>query len=125
VSQYFCQLVTYLIYGFSDGDVYRGAFRFCDRRGRWVGNPATTADVKDLIKSLQNKAAADGGERTHSVPITYKLLEKMMNWSNQVSPYDPKATAALSSLSPAERQTQTQHVMFRAFASLTWTLWAR
>jgi hypothetical protein len=108
-----------------DGDLYRGEFRFCERRGQWVGNPADTAEVKDLLKALQNKAAANGGERAHSVAITYELLEKMMNWSNDVCPYDPNTAAAFSSLSPAERHIQTQHICFRAFTSLTWTLWAR
>jgi hypothetical protein len=95
---------------------------------RWVGNPALCAEVQDIIKSISNRAAADGGERTHSAPMTYKLLKKMVDWSNSVCPYDHQDLAldpAKFGLSVEEKIFRTQHICFRAFASLAWTLWTR
>jgi hypothetical protein len=115
-----------------DGNTYRGDWHFCERTCQWIGNPALCAEVQDILKSISNRAAADGGERTHSAAMTYGLLEKMIDWSNRACPYDPPV-AATTLLDPAkfglrsaeEEIFQTQHICFRAFASLAWTLWTR
>lgn len=104
-----------------EGDLYRGPFRFCDKTKQWVGNPADAAEVQDLIKSLNNKSAAEGGERTHSVAITYKMLEKMISWSNETCPH----STTFERMSAKDRIQQTEHICFRAFMSSAWTLWTR
>ena len=108
----------------SDGDTFRTGFRFCEKQNKWVGNPATCAEVRDLLISLKNKAAADGGaERHHSVAMKYEYLAQMISWSESVCPFNPES--APDDLTIEIRAFQTEHIRFRAFSSLAWTLWTR
>jgi hypothetical protein len=117
--------LIYLIALFaSDGDTFRREFKFCKKRNKWVGNPATCAEVKDLLTSLKNKAAADG-ERHHSAAMKYSYLAQMINWSESVCPFDPDSAPRSEDLTIEARSFQTEHIRFRAFASLAWTLWTR
>ena len=108
----------------SDGDTFRNEFKFCEKRDKWVGNPATCAEVKDLLTSLKNKTAADGGERRHSAAMKYTYLAQMMRWSELVCPFDPNSMH-IPNLTIDTRAFQTEHIRFRAFASVAWTLWTR
>lgn len=107
------------------GDLFQGKFEYSDRRKKWVGNPATCAEVKDLLTSVKNKAASDGGERNHSAAMSYKLLEQMTSWSESVCPFNPEDAPPLESLTIEARTILTEHVMFRALSALAFTLWTR
>ncbi|KAH9830800.1 uncharacterized protein C8Q71DRAFT_842312 [Rhodofomes roseus] len=105
-----------------EGDLYRGEWRFDEHRSRWVGNPATCAEVRDILKAIKNKANADGGERTHSVAMRYDYLKAIIEWSETEC---PPAEAMVTPRDVAHRTKVTTHLFFRAFASTGWTIWTR
>ncbi|KAH9910809.1 uncharacterized protein B0H18DRAFT_894363 [Fomitopsis serialis] len=105
-----------------EGDLYRGEWRFDEHRSRWVGNPATCAEVRDILKAIKNKANADGGERTHSVAMRYDYLKAIIEWSETEC---PPAEAMVTPRDVVHRAKVTMHLFFRAFASTGWTIWTR
>ncbi|TFY52689.1 hypothetical protein EVJ58_g9871 [Rhodofomes roseus] len=105
-----------------EGDLYRGEWRFDEHRSRWVGNPATCAEVRDILKAIKNKANTDGGERTHSVAMRYDYLKAIIEWSETEC---PPAEAMVTPRDVAHRTKVTTHLFFRAFASTGWTIWTR
>jgi hypothetical protein len=62
---------------FRQGDKYRGRWRFDDVKKEWVGNPARSATVEDMLEACKNK---DGeGERRHSRAMSIEDMKKLYN----------------------------------------------
>jgi hypothetical protein len=62
---------------FRQGDKYRGRWRYDDVKKEWVGNPAKSAAVEDMLDACKNK---DGeGERRHSRAMSFEDMQKLHN----------------------------------------------
>ncbi len=88
------------------------------------GNPARAGSVQALMKSLRHKAVVDSQEdpRYHSRPMTYKDMVKIIEWSESVCPVED---VNLPPISPEDCLAIFEHLMFRAFSSTAFTIWAR
>lgn len=115
--------IVHLTVGYyRDGDTYRGPWRQ-DHSGKWVGNPATCAEVHDIMKSVKNKVKSSGASRTHSAAMLYPHLERIMRWSESQCPdVDPQLHP---SRTLEERTFRTIHYLFRAFLAVGWQTWFR
>ncbi|KZP05164.1 hypothetical protein FIBSPDRAFT_766273 [Athelia psychrophila] len=106
-----------------DGDTYRSKWHFDSARGDWFGNPARSAVVKDIVKSIKHKeGGVDGAERHHSAAMSKQYLDKLHDWSMRACPL--KTLDAIP-LDLATRNVISHHLRFRAFASTGWTVWSR
>ncbi|KAF7980054.1 hypothetical protein HWV62_39826 [Athelia sp. TMB] len=109
-------------YDSMDGDTYRGKWHFESSRGGWFGNPARSAVVEDIMKSIKHKDGAAGGEHHHSAAMSKQCMDKLYEWSIRACPFE-KVDAVPEDL--ATRNLITAHLRFRAFASTGWTVWSR
>ena len=65
------------IHKFRQGDKYWGWWKYDDAKKEWVGNPAKSATVEDMLDACKNK---DGeGERKHSWAISIEDMRKLHN----------------------------------------------
>ncbi|KAF8128271.1 hypothetical protein EV363DRAFT_1297891 [Boletus edulis] len=87
----------------SDSSRYRGKWQQDPVSRQWIGNPAESAEVQDILRSLKHKASSEDGNRTHSLPMTKAYMEKTLSWSLEACPLLEMALGALES----------------------WTLWTR
>ncbi|KAK7028811.1 hypothetical protein VNI00_014824 [Paramarasmius palmivorus] len=100
-----------------DGDTYRGPWREDRDKKIWVGNPTNAALVQDMVKACKNK---DGEtERTHSKAMSFEDMVALYEWSCKMCP-DNLPVTDMESLT-----LKTEHLSFRAFISIAFTLWTR
>ncbi|THU79784.1 hypothetical protein K435DRAFT_823833 [Dendrothele bispora CBS 962.96] len=86
-------------------------------RGEWVGNPTTSPLVADMLAACKNK---DGEtEQRHSHVMTIEDMVTLYNWSCKLCP-DSAAVMKME-----EQALKTEHLYFRAFISVAFTLWTR
>ena len=105
-----------------DNDRYRGPYVYNEDRDRVSGNPALSAQVQDILHTIENKSRAAGGSRDHADAMTIESMRKMMEWSERECPsswraQDIKDLATLLNVS--------KHFLMRAFMSSGFTLWTR
>jgi hypothetical protein len=112
-----------------DGGTYRGQWYFHETRKRWEGNPATLAEVADVLTAIKHKSGAEGGDRTHSLAMTKEYMERMFKWSE--SKVSAEAIQHVlnytgqTNMTAEEQTLMTKHLEFRAFAATAWTIWSR
>lgn len=70
----------------SDGGTYRGEWHYDPQMKCWKRNPALAANVQDIPKGIKHKIAEDNPLRHHLMPMTYKLMEKIMALSYSACP---------------------------------------
>jgi hypothetical protein len=127
----------------SDGGRYRGKWQpdpVNPSQSRWVGNPVESAEVQDVMTSLKHKYNSEGGDRTHSLPMTRAYMEKMLSWSCEACPLLETALFALErafddmsvdhnapvfQIDLKVRECITRHLERIAFDATAWTLWTR
>jgi hypothetical protein len=120
----------------SDGDTYRGPWRFNDVRQRWEGNPVNSAEVTDITSSLKHKASSEEGDRKHSLPMSKDYMARVLDWSQKACPELEKALKwlrrALLGEPPSalctyvkQRTLVTHHLEQITFGATAWTLWTR
>jgi hypothetical protein len=113
---------------FREGDKYRGRWRYDDTKGEWVGNPARSATVEDMLEACKNK---DGeGERRHSRAMSIEDMQKLHQCyvKNCPSPVavDPSSDANLDELQKAEDvKKRTIYLLFNALSSSAFIIWMR
>ncbi|KAF9245361.1 hypothetical protein BU15DRAFT_41214 [Melanogaster broomeanus] len=121
-----------------DGDTYCGKWHFDVVKQRWEGNPAKSAEVDDVLKSLRHKANSEDGDRSHALPMSKDHVERMLLWSKnecpsiqiileglrQISQGDSASFAGLK-MDLEERKLVTHHLEQIAFDTTAWTLWTR
>ncbi|EAU89590.2 hypothetical protein CC1G_02479 [Coprinopsis cinerea okayama7 len=100
-----------------DGDKYRmGVWRFDDRTGQWLGNPASTGTVQDMLKAIKNQGGEK--ERKHSRAMKMEDMHRLYSHINSAMPSPEwKNSKAL--------ETRAENLQFLAFAALGFTLWTR
>jgi hypothetical protein len=78
--------------------------------GEWEGNPVFDLSYSAFHESLK-KEYQRSGDPCHSLPILPKDLEKMFAFADHA--LDQK------------KISKTQHLFWKAFASISFTLWTR
>ncbi|THU92314.1 hypothetical protein K435DRAFT_862637 [Dendrothele bispora CBS 962.96] len=96
---------------------YRGRWREDRERNEWVGNPTSSPLVTDMLAACKNK---DGEtERKHSRAMSIEDMTNIFLWSWNICPDNSPVTTT------QERALKTEHLFFRAFISVAFTLWTR
>jgi len=113
-----------------DGGTYRGQWYYHETHKRWEGNPASSAEVQDVLVAIKHKSGAEGGNRTHSLAMSKEYMERMFRWSEgkvsiETAEQVLKDAGQATNMSVKERSLMTKHLEFRAFASTAWTVWSR
>jgi hypothetical protein len=106
----------------SSGDKYRGPYSLDEGTNKVSGNPARSAMIQDLLKTIKNKCGAEGDARNHAKAMTIEDMETLMNWSEGCVPNrmaDHEFTDAASLANAAK------HFFMRAFMTSGFTLWTR
>ena len=114
-------LIQLTVCMFRQGDKYRGRWRYDDVRKEWVGNPARSAAVEDMLEACKNK---DGeGERRHSRAISIEDMKKLHN------SYVKKCPVVDSSCDePPEAEDlkkRATYLLFNALSSSAFIIWMR
>ncbi|KAH7903207.1 hypothetical protein BJ138DRAFT_1021002, partial [Hygrophoropsis aurantiaca] len=112
------------------GDKYRGPYQCDETTGRVTGNPAMSAVVKDIVKTIENKHGADGGSRNHAAAMTIEDMRMAMRWSNEQCPTDALEQLVTQiengkAIDGAGVQVVGEHLLIRAYISSGFTLWTR
>jgi hypothetical protein len=106
----------------SSGDKYRGPYSLDEGTNKVSGNPARSAMIQDLLKTIKNKCGAEGDARNHAKAMTIEDMETLMNWSEGCVPNrmaDHEFTDAASLADAAK------HFFMRGFMTSGFTLWTR
>ncbi|KAH9948145.1 hypothetical protein B0H21DRAFT_848678 [Amylocystis lapponica] len=105
-----------------NNDTYRGPYAYDETQKRVSGNPALSAQVQDILHTIENKSRAGGDGRNHAEAMTIGSMKKMMEWSEQTCPSDwlEKDIKDLGTL-----LTVSKHFLMRAFMSSGFTIWTR
>ncbi|KAF9524111.1 hypothetical protein CPB83DRAFT_774378 [Crepidotus variabilis] len=106
-------------YDSMEGDKYRGSWHYDDYKKEWVGNPARSAEVTDMLSACKNK---DGeAERTHSRAMTFDDMRKLYLNSKELREEGKKG----GPLSLKKIAAIGEAMMFGAFATTGFTIWTR
>ncbi|KAF9554927.1 hypothetical protein CPC08DRAFT_696122 [Agrocybe pediades] len=111
------------------GDKYRGRWTFDDARKEWVGNPARSAAVEDIMGAVKNK---DGeSERKHSRAMSIQNMRKLYQQFLRQCPPSPTSTPN----SQADKHAWEEHrkvvalratyLLFNALSSSAFVCWMR
>ncbi|KAF8808846.1 hypothetical protein BYT27DRAFT_7210506 [Phlegmacium glaucopus] len=104
-----------------DGDRFRGRWMQDGVTKEWIGNPARSGEVEDMLSACKNK---DGeGERKHSRAITIQDMEALYVYSekNLVK----KEDASGIPLSLLEVGLAASSLFFNALSTTGFTIWTR
>ena len=53
---------------------------------RWDGNPVTSGDIQDIMKSIKNKLSEDGVDHDHSSVMMKEHMDKILTWEKSDCP---------------------------------------
>ena len=118
------------------GDEYHVPWHYNAVLQRWDGNPATSGDVREVIKSVKNKQSADGVDREHSAAMKREDVDKILAWAMSDCPEIGSALHFVNAVLTKEPTAQvhmteevrhqvTKCLKFLAFTSTAWILWTR
>ena len=113
------------IHKFRQGDKYRGRWKYDDAKREWIGNPAKSATVKDMLDACKNK---DGeGERKRSRAISVEDMRKLHD--NYLKNYPVTASDASCNLDkPLNAEVikkRATYLHFNAMSTLAFIIWMR
>ena len=102
----------------------------------WDGNPVTSGDVWDIMKSIKNKLSADGVDHEHSSVMKKENMDKILAWAMLDCPEIrnvlhfiyivlTKTPILDVHISDDVRKKVMRHFEFLAFASTVWIIWTR
>jgi hypothetical protein len=112
--------ITYLYHNRAR-DKFRGPYKLDEVTGNVTGNPARSACIEDLLKTIKNKAGANGGHRNHAEAIRIEDVSRIMEMSEKECPGNVYAHIKDAS----ELKMATEHLLMRAFIASGFTLWTR
>jgi hypothetical protein len=101
---------------------FRGPYKLDDITREVSGNPAHSANIEDLMKTIKNKAGADGGHRNHAEAIRIEDVKKIMATSEAECPIGCTYEHIKDTI---QLRITTEHILMRAFISSGFTLWTR
>jgi len=113
------------------GDTYHLNWHYNHVLQQWDGNPATSGDVRDIMKSIKNKLSANGVDCEHSSAMKKDNMDKILVWATSDCPkignvlhfiYIVLTKTPISDvhISDDVRKRVTRHLEFLAFASTAW-----
>jgi hypothetical protein len=107
---------------FRQGDKYRGRWRYDDVKKEWVGNPARSATVEDMLDACKNK---DGeGERRHSRAMSIEDMQKLHNnYLKNCPAVDPSCN--VKTLDAEGVKKCATYLLFNALSSSAFIIWMR
>ncbi|KAG0705255.1 hypothetical protein DFH29DRAFT_997044 [Suillus ampliporus] len=121
----------------SDGDTHHGRWKFNEACQRWEGNPALSAEIQDIIKSIKHKTSSEGGDRTHSIAMSKGFMDRILAWTCKLCPQetflglmrsvlaaDTTRTGGVELLTVEARASITK-ITNQAFSTTAWNLWTR
>jgi hypothetical protein len=121
-----------------NGDTYYGRWNFNEAHQRWEGNPASSAKVQDIIKSVKHKTSSEGGDRTHSISMSKAFMDRILAWTHKlclqetflglmrsVLATDTTRTGGVELLTVEVCASITKITMYQAFSTTAWNLWTR
>jgi antirestriction protein len=91
----------------------------------WVGNPAKSAAVEDMLEACKNK---DGeGERKHSRAMSIEDMQKLHdNYLKNCPVIDPLCDLNLNkSLEAEDIKKRATYLLFNALSTLAFIIWMR
>ena len=118
------------------GEAYRVEWHHNDVLQRWDGNPATSGDVRDVIKSIKNKLSTDGLDREHATAMKKEHMDKISAWVKSDCPEIGSALRFIYAVLTKEpvsnahiddemKKQVTKRLEFLAFTATAWILWTR
>lgn len=114
------------VHVFRQGDKYRGRWKYDDAKKEWVGNPAKSAAVEDMLEACKNK---DGeGERKHSRAMSIEDMRKLHD--NHLKNCPPSCNLGLNLDRPLELELEdvkkrATYLLFNALSTLAFIIWMR
>ncbi|KAG2082120.1 uncharacterized protein F5147DRAFT_660578 [Suillus discolor] len=119
----------------ADGDTYCGRWHFNEACLCWEGNPTSSAEVQDIIKSVKHKTSSEGGDRTHSIAMSKGFMDRILAWTHKLCPPETflglmrsvlaADTMSTEPLTLESRELLTKMTMYQAFSTTAWNLWTR
>ena len=119
-----------ILSGYRDGGRYRDRWEYDPDTGKVSGNPADSAEIEDLMRSIVNRSRASGDPRDHAEAMTIGDLRKKMSWSLEECP-TAVVDAAIAMVKAGEQPPVeqvlfiTEHTQGRACDSGGIVLWTR
>lgn len=114
------------IYNFRQGDKYRDRWKFDDVKKEWVGNPAKSATVEDMLDACKNK---DGeGERKHSRAMSIEDMRKLNNNHLKSCPVIDPSYNLQDLDKPLEMEDikkRATYLLFNGLSTLAFIIWMR
>ena len=103
---------------YREGDKYRDRWRYDEVKKEWVGNPANSAAVEDMLDACKNK---DGeGERKHSRAMSIEDMQKLHdNYLKNCRAIDDDPLEA------EEIKKRAKHLLFNAMSTSAFIIWMR
>ncbi|KAH6902241.1 hypothetical protein BKA70DRAFT_1521328 [Coprinopsis sp. MPI-PUGE-AT-0042] len=99
-----------------DGDLYRGRWQQQEISNRWVGNPARSGRVQDMLKAIKNSKGE--GERKHSQAMSKEAWQQMHQYIDAHLPPRGCSDVGLQTL-------RAELLQLRALGDLGLTVWMR
>ncbi|KAL4063509.1 hypothetical protein V8B97DRAFT_2026414 [Scleroderma yunnanense] len=69
-----------------DGDTYHKKWHYNEAWQCWKENPATSAEVDDVMASIKHKVSAEGCDCVHSSAMKKEYMDKILTWSMTTCP---------------------------------------
>jgi hypothetical protein len=111
---------------FRQGDKYRDRWKYDDVKKEWVGNPANSATVEDMLDACKNK---DGeSERKHSRAISIEDMQKLHdNHLKNCPVIDPSCNMPDldKPLEMEDIKKRATYLLFNALSTLSFIIWMR
>ncbi|KAL4076527.1 hypothetical protein V8B97DRAFT_2021900 [Scleroderma yunnanense] len=64
-----------------DGDTYHKKWHYSEAQQCWKGNPATSAEVDDVMASIKHKVTMEGSDCVHLSAMKKEYMDKILTWS--------------------------------------------
>jgi hypothetical protein len=111
---------------FRQGDKYRDRWKYDDARNEWVGNPAKSATVEDMLDACKNK---DGeSERKHSRALSIEDMKKLRDNHLKKCPIIDPSCNLLDLDKPLEKEDikkRATYLLFNGLSTLAFIIWMR
>lgn len=119
-------LIELTVHKFRQGDKYRGRWRYDDVKREWVGNPARSATVEDMLEACKNK---DGeGERRHSRAMSIEDMQKLRlhySYLKHCPGVDPSSSDVNLETEGVKNLKCATYLLFNALSTSAFIIWMR
>lgn len=120
---------------YRDRDTYRGRWHVNKACLCWEENPALSAEVQDIIKSVKHKTSSKGRDRTHFIVMLKGFMDQILAWTHKLCPPETFLGLMRSVLASDTTSTElltlesceflTKMAIYQVFSTTAWNLWTR